>query len=173
MLRCQSVLCSRDKSLTCRVSSVVEQRFCNSALAIPPRFIECRLVNVFGPKMPSSARHHASPSHRVPPNSFAKRPSAPVDSAWLALAGVASGRSGAGRAGRLRRAWELSSALRIVVLRKDDPLPRTRKLPVHHGPASAGPFFLRSRFVCLPPICRNATVTKSYNRTVAEIAHAT
>src|SRR5215469_4311731 len=72
MLRCQSVLCSRDKSLTCRVSSVVEQRFCNSALAIPPRFIECRLVNVFGPKMPSSARHHASPSHRVPPNSFAK-----------------------------------------------------------------------------------------------------
>src|SRR5215831_12023416 len=39
---------------------------------IPPRFIECRLVNVFGPKMPASARHHASPSYRVPPNSFAK-----------------------------------------------------------------------------------------------------
>jgi len=60
------------KSLICRVSSVVEQRFCNSALAISPRFIECRLVNVSGPKMPASARHHSSPSYRVPPSSFAK-----------------------------------------------------------------------------------------------------
>jgi len=66
------VLCSRAKSLICRVSSVVEQRFCNSALAIPARFIECRLVNVFGPKMPPSAGCHASPSYRVLPNSFAK-----------------------------------------------------------------------------------------------------
>jgi hypothetical protein len=47
-------------------------RCTTSASAIPPRFIECRLVNVFGPKMPVSVRRHAGASYRVPPNSFAK-----------------------------------------------------------------------------------------------------
>ena len=62
----------RRKRFRRSVAQWLEHRSPNSALAIPPRFIECHLVNVFGPKMPASARHYASPSYRVPPNSFAK-----------------------------------------------------------------------------------------------------
>jgi hypothetical protein len=71
-IRCQFVLWRIAKSLICRVSSVVEQRSCNSASAIPARFTACHLVNVFGPKMLSWTCTHTSPFHPVPPSWFAK-----------------------------------------------------------------------------------------------------
>jgi hypothetical protein len=71
-IRCQFVLWRIAKSLICRVSSVVEQRFCNSVLAIPDCFVECQLVNIFGPKTPSQPRLRTSPFCPVPSNWFAK-----------------------------------------------------------------------------------------------------
>jgi hypothetical protein len=59
---------SHTKPLICRVSSVVEQRFCNSGLAIPAGSIACHSVNVFGRKTRSRPRGRTGSFYRVPPN---------------------------------------------------------------------------------------------------------
>src|SRR5262249_3775725 len=47
-------------------------RSCYSPAPIPPNFIACHLVNVFGPKTHSQARRCTGSFYRVPPNWVAK-----------------------------------------------------------------------------------------------------
>src|SRR4030088_2944570 len=51
---------------TCRVSSAVEQRFCNSVSAILTCVVACYLMNVFGPKQRSQLCLCAVSSYLVP-----------------------------------------------------------------------------------------------------------
>jgi hypothetical protein len=58
--------------LICRVSSAVEQRFCNSATAVPLSASECQAVRHFGPNLAFRCARRLSPYRAVSDSWVAK-----------------------------------------------------------------------------------------------------